>query len=413
MRKLILFFSFFILTSTVFANTANPKIGGWQITSNIAHGIGARLTASKDVIVNGATKTMTSVASVSPNPMQVGKFLAKAGGVSIAIDAMDYLLDGVDYVMDPANNTVTYKKKPIANDSFDSCGECSTLTNVWHNDTSWVNSNKQYYASSEAAATADFKIKYPNYTLQKLTISRQTERFIYYNFTYIHPNGEVRSGNASEVYSTRVANPTYDPNAETQDKPITVPLSEVGSRVIDKAEEDIRAGNISPAVTLTRAVAQDLVKDEVGYNENVRPVPPIAQELAKNAVIPEEGTATGEIAPTESNPNGSSFAMEFPAFCGWASTVCLFIDWMQKEADIDEPELPTEEMEDQEIEDDLLNIGASHCPAPIDVNIPLPVFNTVYSDSFDFSPYCPEIKKLAPLFQLLTFFLCVMILARI
>lgn len=402
MKKLFILFGFLILTSTVFANTANPTIGGWQIISNVGQGIGAKLTATKEVIVNGSSKTISSVASISPKPTNVAKFLAKAGVVSIAIDAMDYILDGVDYVMDPANNTITYRTK-VNDTSYD-----SPLNQYYYKSSC----NGQFYATVKQVVEAyliqcsmgslkyvgNLVINTPSSQVGNITITGT------YTYTYTGSNRQFSTSAA------RVINPNYD---ESSDKPITVPLSEVGSRVIDKAEEDIRAGNTSPAVVLSRAVAQDLVAEQSGTDENVKPIPPIAQELDKNAVIPEEGTATGEIAPTETNPDGGAFSLEFPKFCGWASSLCLFIDWMQKEPDIDDPTLPTEELEKQEIKDDLLKISSSSCPAPYRVSIELPVFNTVFEDKFDMQPYCPEIEKLAPVFQLITFVICVMILARI
>ena len=105
--------------------------------------------------------------------------------------------------------------------------------------------------------------------------------------------------------------------------------------------------------------------------------------------------------------------MKFPKACEWFPQLCLFIDWMQKPQELDEPDLPTKEIEKKEIDEELIKISSSSCPAPIDVNIPLPVFNTTYTDSISVSEYCPEIEKLAPVLQLLAFVLAIMIIKDI
>ena len=86
---------------------------------------------------------------------------------------------------------------------------------------------------------------------------------------------------------------------------------------------------------------------------------------------------------------------------------------MQKPQELDEPDLPTKEIEKKEIDEELIKISSSSCPAPIDVNIPLPVFNTTFTDSISVSEYCPKIEKLAPVLQLLAFVLAIMIIKDI
>lgn len=112
MKNIAFLLLFFLLVSGhTNANAVGGSIGGWRITSNVAQGIGAKITATKDVIINGASKAVTSSATVLPKAANVGKFMGKNFGAAAVIGAMDLLLDGVDYVMDPANNTVTYKRK--------------------------------------------------------------------------------------------------------------------------------------------------------------------------------------------------------------------------------------------------------------------------------------------------------------
>ena len=88
MKKYFAIFSFLILSSTVFASTVGGSIGGWQVVSNVANGIGAKITATKDVLVNGAKTTVTGTANIMPDPSNMGKFMARLGGAAIVSEAV-------------------------------------------------------------------------------------------------------------------------------------------------------------------------------------------------------------------------------------------------------------------------------------------------------------------------------------
>lgn len=120
MKNIAFVLLFFLLVSGHSnANAVGGSIGGWNVVSNVASGIGAKITATKDVLVNGAKTTVTGTANIMPNPSNMGKFMARVGGIGLASEALNQILDGVDYVMDPANNTVTYHKKPDSSVSSD------------------------------------------------------------------------------------------------------------------------------------------------------------------------------------------------------------------------------------------------------------------------------------------------------
>lgn len=414
MKKYLAIFSFLILNSTVFASTVGGSIGGWQVVTNVANGIGAKITATKDVLVNGAKTTVTGTANIMPNPSNMGKFMLRLGGAAVVSEALNQILDGVDYVMDPANNSVTYKDKNSQVDPkyssphifYSSGGDFYSYIsfqdaaqqkwNQWHSSDSWqyqsltsITVVQEYYGSGNLYT--EYRYNYRGYDVDQRT-----------GYTFM-----------------RMANPEYDESVK--DEPKTVPLSDVASQVLDQAEKDIKAGNpASPAVALSRAVAQDMIQEAEADDVKARP---IATELDKNISYPSDtdidGTVTtpevidpvtGEVVkPAET----SSIAMQFPKACEWFPQLCLFIDWMQKPQELDEPDLPTKEIEKKEIDEELVKISSSSCPAPIDVNIPLPVFNTTYTDSISVSEYCPKIEKLAPVLQLLAFVLAIMIIKDI
>lgn len=404
MKKYFAIFSFLILSSTVFANPVGGSIGGWQVVSNVANGIGAKITATKEVMINGASKVATGTANITPKISDFGRFMGKVGAAAVVTEAMNQLLDGVDYVMDPANNRVQYKiitdptlaDGTLSNDIQYNCNTGQSFNTVTQCANEYVNMNKP----------ADIRYKNCN---------KSGNLSCYFYEIY---EGKEQPGSVWSIGRSAPRVISYPTNV-VEEK--SVPLVDVGAQIIDQAEQDIKAGNVaSPAVALSRAVAQDMVQEAETDDTKARP---IANQFEQAPVIPTNEDATGTIdTPEVVDPitgevvkpaETSSIAMQFPKACEWFPQLCLFIDWMQKPQELDEPDLPTKEIEKKEIDEELIKISSSSCPAPIDVNIPLPVFNTTYTDSISVSDYCPEIEKLAPVLQLLAFVLAIMIIKDI
>lgn len=406
MKNIAFFLLFFLLVSGYSnANPVGGSIGGWNVVSNVASGVGAKITATKDVLVNGAKTTITGTANIIPDASNMGKFMARLGGAAVVSEVVNQLLNGVDYVMDPVNNTITYNKKSDGNvvHNYDQYRYFITSANTYVSSLDAFAKIRNLYFSDSVATgcTVEFQ---NGLSMVTCLITNKTSG---------------ASGRFVEGY--REANPIYNPNVDNPTKPVTVPVTDVATQVLDQAEKDIKAGNVaSPAVTLSRAVAQDMVQEAEADDVKARP---IAQQLETNSSYPSETDVEGEITtPEVTDPTTgevvkpaetSSIAMQFPKACEWFPQLCLFIDWMQKPQELDEPDLPTKEIEKKEIDEELIKISSSSCPAPIDVNIPLPVFNTTYTDSISVSEYCPKIEKLAPVLQLLAFVLAIMIIKDI
>lgn len=401
MKNIAYLLLFFLLTSANTTAQANTLAGGsgWRVASTVSNGIGVTVNGAKDIIVNGAKKTVTGVANVTPTAGQVGKFMGKNLGAAAVVGAMDLLLDGVDYVMDPANNSVTYKSKECTTN-------CQYVVRVSANN---CGSTSDCFFSSVEAAGPTFCANYGG--------GYQFSHAV--NLT-IHCFRSGSSGTTFTSNVSRVLNPSYDSSKEEERK--SVPLVNLGSRVLEQAETEVKTGNpaVPIATPVTQAAATAVVGEAATDDVQARP---IVTELDKSAAIPTDEDATGTIdTPEVVDPvtgevvkpaETSSIAMKFPKACDWFPQLCLFIDWMQKPQELDEPDLPTKEIEKKEIDEDLIKISSSSCPAPIDVNIPLPVFNTTYTDSISVSDYCPKIENLAPVLQLLAFVLAIMIIKDI
>ena len=67
--------SILLVYSLFFTNTANASTlaggSGWRVASTVANGVGVTVNGVKDVMVNGAKKTVTGVANVTPTASQV------------------------------------------------------------------------------------------------------------------------------------------------------------------------------------------------------------------------------------------------------------------------------------------------------------------------------------------------------
>ena len=351
--KILISFSV-ALSPVMFINSANASTlaggSGWRVASTVSNGIGVTVNGVKDVIVNGAKKTVTGVANVTPTAGQVGKFMGKNFGAAAVIGAMDLLLDGVDYVLDPTNNSVIYKPK----------GAQSPDPNY-----QW-SYNGALYNSAQAACTAYWSTIGNGWAFHSVSSpEREYPACVGYN----------SQQNRYDSYQPVQKIPRVE--AVPEEKTKTVPLANIGQQVIDQAQEEVLTGNpaVPIATPVTQAAAAAVVGEAVTDDVQARP---IVTELDKSAAIPTDETAVGEIAPPTTNPdtgevNPGSISLDFPVFCSWAPSMCVLADKVQeaitdarewvKESEQTDTELDIPEQEQQET-DTNINFNSS-CPEKI------------------------------------------------
>lgn len=91
------------LAATPRMMSAVAPLQGWNITNTTIIGASTLIDTVKD--------TKVSAALVSPSAKQVAEVL-RGGAAGVALNiAVDQLLDAVDWVLDPANNQIRYKKQ--------------------------------------------------------------------------------------------------------------------------------------------------------------------------------------------------------------------------------------------------------------------------------------------------------------
>lgn len=396
MKNIAFFLLFFLLISGhTNANAVGGSIGGWNVVSNAASGIGAKITATKEVLVNGAKTTVSSTANIMPDPSNMGKFMKRLGGAAVVSEAVNQLLNGVDYVMDPENNTIRKKisSDPVTNDNFSN----GTLSG-------------NAYCLSVAQGGG--------YQAGTITNCKLTTAPNHWNgspcvkavFVW---SGQVRD--TTQCSSTHVYTP---PNVQYE----SIPIATVSAQIIDQAEQDIKIGNpASPAVVLSRAVAQDMIQEAEADDVKARP---IATELDKNSSYPSDTDIEGEITTPEvvdpatgevvKPAETSSIAMQFPKACEWFPQACLFIDWAMTDPNVDsDMEVPEKEIEKQEIKKDLVKISGRSCPSDVKFDVDGLPFGIKINKAYSMQEICNTVEPLKYVFELITAVICALILLRV
>lgn len=477
MRYIKLFITFLLSLTialtpvSLFAQSGSGPAEDWRkkaresrnvtISGGSVSGGNYRGNVNTRIDVGGSSSTVKTPISFPTNPAtnakslaDVAKKMAKggavAGGVAVAVDV---ILDGVDYVLDPKNNSIQKKPNP---DSFDSCGTCGNLSNVWHAGTS--NKDNVYFGSSEAAARHDFKKQYPNYTLRNIWISRQSEKFVYYHFDAL--NGDrVIQGNNSELYATRISNPQYGSdvqnipvndgelldafgewlanNPHSITDPVVTPMyvpehplgqgingfpvfpsAEMSDEILDAMIqnrdnqlwiEETGGGQLS---TIGSPNESSTSKDQTGSSTETKTNPDgsTTTTTTDKSVDPDTGEITTTTTTTTTKSDGSQETStstkkesaakpeitELPAVCDYFAFLCKWTDWTQQEPDLStntEVEIKEREFDFNVFSKDRFFVPRQ-CPAPIEHTFE--ITGRTVSFSFSLTPLCDVLEMCKP-----------------
>lgn len=271
---------------------------GWDISNRMAQGASTIINGVKNV--GGAVARGT--AKITPAAADVSKVLVRgAGGYALTV-AVEQLLGAVDWVLDPANNQITYIDPNAIQPP----------------------QNYQYYfeGSKRASSSVPFPIYY---TLKqacgdqlKLYFPNEVDPLTNRYCGVPYPDGHIYfyyTGNSTpqDQIARRYANPAYDPQAQPERKKL--PLDAVSDKIIANAN----AGDAA-AQAVTGTAANDIANDDAK-------APPIIAQLEATKTYDQAGTAAGtatkpNTADPTAPPEVTDLALEFPAFCGWAPIVC-------------------------------------------------------------------------------------------
>lgn len=391
-----------LIYTPMFANAAT--VGGWNLSNAVAQGASTVYDATKNVVINGKDFIKNSSVKIKPTASQVAKVLARGGaGYALSV-AVEQLLGAVDWVLDPANNQIVYTKPQDCTPS-----DCSpTVPYIYE----FAGRYPGVYFSSIQEACAFYDVKDGN---------------AWYGPVYAQGN-QCRSTALPSVEAPSMhPNPAYDPNAQEDDQPKTLPLDVVAQKVISNAE----SGDTNAQVATTAAAA-DIVAEAEKDEAKARPIANQAEANAETkpadaAETEKANEAQGQTKPNEANPEATDISLEFPVFCSWAPTVCeaaqvvisfpqtltgWYTDTKTKAEEwatsiteayhdfLKDDELPNDDTKvditdipTPELQENAISWGAS-CPA--DVSIPISMQGVSSTLVFSWSPWCQLLSIIKP-----------------
>ena len=377
---------FFLALSLFIRPTFASSVGGWSMGNPVAQGASTIYEGSKNVIINGADYVKKGTAKITPNAANVAKTLGKGvAGVAVSV-VVDELVGAVDWVLDPENNRIKYY------DPADPNSIPNAPTNkIWTHQCGHPAKKLESY-SLNAMAPFLLQCQWDNTSIsQKLvSVNTKTGDICVEN---VRTHGTYYGCTSIKTRAITVNDPPRE-----QDRPEkSIPLETVAQTVISNAESNTDKRAAAQAVTT--AAAADIVAEAETDSVKARP---IAQQLeatsttkpADEAVAAQANTATGTQTQNPTKPETSDLALEFPAFCGWAPTVCEFAQTaIQSIADAkaeyaDKPQENTDtELEIPDLEQDIevdtdISFGGS-CPAPLTSQVNFMGINETIEFSFE------------------------------
>lgn len=344
-RKVFTCFLIILMNFTMF-NTAHANSiadSGWNITSSIVNGATTTFNATKNKIINGASVAVTGVAKITPTGPQIGKFILKTGLTLAVTVALDELVQGVDYVLDPANNSIKYKPK----------GSDSTLNSIYSYQCAGYypapfSKSLNTCAAGYAAANG---LTFDSCVLPSSLFSGQ-----YLDCTFKRPDGSKTN--------FVVAYTVYDPKTvDNEEKSIGVDV--VGAQIATDAasKDEARVYTNSVANTITAPNEQDQLvpaTEAIGQFDNTASYPSDTTSTQTTTTTNSDGTTTTETKTST-----------IPAACEWFPQACEWFDWTKKDDPInDDPQIDQSNLPTPTLSENAISWG-SQCPNPQLINFNL------------------------------------------
>lgn len=329
------------------------RAASWNLSSTKPSGAAVEVTAQKTYpvsIVNPATgavatetATATTVARIAPTAARIAKGIA--GGVVtnlIALAIYDKLSKSVDYVLDPANNRVTwtdtgtdfsstYNGHTYTGSTGDSV--CQKLLAAEFPKSSWQeNTITASYSSTEKGC----KIYLDGNVNWRAVVSQNVKtQDAYMTFDEVATRSQDianRQPSDPRYDSTALANIQSSLQAIVRDMQNTAPstggavsptnneLNEILNNVSDNYYNSDGSPS-SNAQTYNNSSANTTLNNYTTNITNINNYITKKDDTAASTTTPTASTTT----PTDSKP------FELPAFCDWAKPVCDFVEWVKKD----------------------------------------------------------------------------------
>jgi hypothetical protein len=314
---------------------------------------------------NSVYKTSIDTKAASPRSKMgavgMGRLLKTTGWGLLGAAALQGLLEAVDWVIDPAAQSIWRYKK-----TGDVGFGCKNFGYKWKSGVSVY--------TCPADAFPDFNICKTNSTAKDCKISNMWAD--QYHTTKVSDLSGTAIPQIIDIEVTFTFNGTQDKNyiRVTKDEKLVVPPKDKEQlspeQLADYANHthpDFADPELAPKLNpkWNPNLAPDLFKPANPWEkENSPTVKEIEDALDKAAPSSKDtGIKPNNPEPTPENPNPAPNGFNLPDFCDWASSVCDFLDWTKEEdlPERDQTDLNiTTPMEEKKVS---LNVSAQ-CPAP-------------------------------------------------
>lgn len=307
------FFAFVISAFLIFFPAyayANTSVGGWTALDTITAGANNTINATK----TAGGKVLKSAITIAPQAGKVGKYLLRGGAAGALALAVPQLLgEGVDWVLDPANNSVRYKD-PTAG------GDGAGVGQYYYRNYLKLKFGDPLSActSAVAAFTASSGRKFTN-----IRVDNNPANLNYRCFA----DEGGKAVMLDNIY--RISNPAYDPDADS-DGYKSLPIDTVAAQVISNAEaghadsqEAVKAVALEGFVAGEHDAALDAAATEAG-TEN----PPDTENPPKD----------GEAVPFDPSSIIAAINSLKAMLAGILSSMTGFFDWVQSPVPPDDEE---------------------------------------------------------------------------
>ncbi len=308
--------------------------------------------------------TKTAKWQIATKAKGIARFLGRnLNYIGWATLAVDLLGEGVDYVMDPANNSIQYSKPDL---------ECKT--------TSWGNFTANGYdefVSKMKSIEGQFFTGVGEYSLKDNLIYRKHQL----GYT-THVGTCTQKQQETEVMTAEQLGDAIKRLAENGNENAKQVIIDTAKDEIINGEHDAELEKLANELNSDDAQddTKDDTKDDTSTNTNTN-----------TAIKPDTETDTDTKTDTKTDSDGG---FELPAFCDWASVVCDFVEWVKTDdndkdtqIDIEEPDIPT-------IDTNIKFNG--QCPADMVLNFNL-FGNSMSWTLFEWSKFCELLAMLKPI----------------
>lgn len=291
-------------------------------------------------VTDGKIIDKTRSYKLALNVKKFGKYLGKGVGyASFAQMAIDILGAGVDYLLDPKNNTIQKINRQL---------RCQSGPPI-------------NLSADTPEELMDLIFAHP--TFKRSNTNPKRDKFSYNpNNRVVSYNGYSYGGCQEQKKDVQVMS-EEEFAKEVLKAAATQNNDKAKKVVIDYAKQEIINGDHDDVIN-------DIVND-INSDTNTQPNPTDNKDTDNNA----NPSANPQTNPKTDNPkpkdDGGGF--ELPPFCSWASHVCKFIDWFREDPNLGEPDkidIPVQDRNDlaqQDINKQYYN-AVGQCPAPAVVN---------------------------------------------